>query len=47
VKYHGAILDALAKKDKTGAELALRPHLGGTLSFVKEIRTLYPEWVSV
>ncbi len=45
VKDHGAILDALAKKDKAGAEAALRVHLGGTLSFVKEIHSLYPEWV--
>jgi DNA-binding GntR family transcriptional regulator len=45
VKDHGAILDALVKRDKTEAENALRVHLGGTLSFVKEIRKLYPEWV--
>ena len=45
VKDHGAILDALVKRDKTAAENALRVHLGGTLSFVKEIRKLYPEWV--
>ena len=45
VKDHGAILDALVKRDKTVAENALRVHLGGTLSFVKEIRKLYPEWV--
>ncbi|MDO8693062.1 MAG: GntR family transcriptional regulator [Sheuella sp.] len=45
VKDHGVILDALVKRDKTEAENALRVHLGGTLSFVKEIRKLYPEWV--
>ena len=45
VRDHGAILDALRRKDKAGAELALRVHLGGTLSFVKEIHTLYPDWV--
>lgn len=45
VKDHGAILDALVKRNKTAAENALRVHLGGTLSFVKEIRKLYPEWV--
>ena len=45
VKDHGAILDALVKRNKTAAENALRVHLGGTLSFVKEIRKLYPEWL--
>ncbi len=45
VKDHGAIFDALFKKDKSAAEAALRIHLGGTLSFVKEIRTLHPAWV--
>ena len=45
VKDHGAILDALVKRNKTAAENALRVHLGGTLSFVKEIGKLYPEWV--
>lgn len=45
VKDHSAILDALVKRDKAEAENALRVHLGGTLSFVKEIRKLYPEWV--
>ncbi len=45
VKDHGAILDALIRKDKAAAEHALRIHLGGTLSFVKEIKKTYPDWV--
>lgn len=45
VRDHGAILDALEKKDPCAAEAALRTHLSGTLSFVKEIRQLYPEWI--
>ncbi len=45
VNDHEAILDALIKKDKIAAEKALRSHLSGTLSFVKEIKTLYPDWV--
>lgn len=45
VRDHAAILDALEKKDQHAAEAALRTHLSGTLSFVKEIRQLYPEWI--
>ena len=45
VRDHERILKALAARDKDAAEAALRDHLSGTLSFVKEIRKLHPEWV--
>ena len=45
VKDHEAILDAIIKQDKSAAESALRTHLSGTLSFVKEIKALYPNWI--
>ncbi|NDY82991.1 GntR family transcriptional regulator [Orrella sp. NBD-18] len=46
VRDHEAILHALEIKDQHAAEAALRKHLSGTLSFVKEIRTLYPDWIN-
>ena len=45
VRDHEAILNALMQKDKYATEAALRVHLSGTLSFVKEIKTLYPDWI--
>lgn len=45
VRDHEAILNALMQKDKDAAETALRVHLSGTLSFVKEIKARYPDWV--
>ena len=45
VRDHERILEALAARDKDAAESALRDHLSGTLSFVKEIRKLHPEWI--
>ena len=45
VRDHGRILDALAARDDDAAQSALRDHLSGTLSFVKEIRKLHPEWI--
>lgn len=46
VKDHQAILNALINKDEKAAEAALRQHLSGTLSFVKEIRQHYPDWIT-
>jgi len=45
VRDHEAIVRALMDKDISSAEKALRVHLSGTLSFVKEIKKLYPDWV--
>ena len=45
VHDHDRILKALAARDKEAAESALRDHLSGTLSFVKEIRKLHPDWI--
>ena len=45
VRDHGRILNALVARDTDAAESALRDHLSGTLSFVKEIRKLHPEWI--
>ena len=45
VRDHERILEALAARDKDAAESALRDHLSGTLTFVKEIRKLHPEWI--
>lgn len=47
VNDHDAILQALIAKDRIAAEAALRTHLGGTLSFVKEIQKLHPDWIKV
>jgi DNA-binding GntR family transcriptional regulator len=47
VKDHEAILHALEKKDASLAEDALRKHLAGTLAFVAEIKTLYPNYILV
>ena len=45
VRDHEAILNAIMQKDKVAAQAALRVHLSGTLSFVKEIKARYPDWV--
>lgn len=45
VSDHERILDALAARNQTAAQSALREHLSGTLSFVKEIRKLHPDWI--
>ncbi len=45
VRDHDAIVNALMQRDTQAAESALRKHLSGTLSFVKEIKALYPDWV--
>lgn len=46
VQDHQAITAALAARDAAAAEVALRAHLSGTLSFVADIRRQYPQWVS-
>ena len=46
VKDHGAILEALERRDPAAAEAALRQHLAGTLSFVQDIQARYPDWTS-
>ena len=46
VKDHGAILEALERRDPAAAEAALRQHLAGTLSFVQDIQARYPDWIS-
>jgi DNA-binding GntR family transcriptional regulator len=46
VKDHGAILEALERRDPAAAEAALRLHLSGTLSFVRDIQARYPDWIS-
>lgn len=45
VRDHGAIVEAIARKDAQAAEKALRQHLAGTLAFVDDIRQRYPDWI--
>lgn len=45
VSDHEKILDALIQRDRTAGESALRAHLGGTLSFVPELRKAHPDWI--
>lgn len=45
LRDHQAILDAIAARDPDAAQAALRAHLGGTLTFVDEVRARHPEWV--
>ncbi len=45
VSDHQAIAEALEQRDAHAAEQALRTHLGGTLSFIDEIKTRFPEFV--
>lgn len=45
VADHVKILDALARRDQSAGQSALRDHLSGTLSFVREIRNMHPDWV--
>lgn len=42
--YHRAILDAIEAGDPAAAEKAIREHLTGTLSQVREITARYPEF---
>lgn len=46
VRDHRAIAEAIAGKDRPGAERALRQHLGGTLAFVDDIRQRFPQWIA-
>ncbi len=45
VRDHERILEALAARNQIAAQAALREHLSGTLSFVREIRKLHPDWI--
>jgi len=45
VRDHERILEALAARNQLAAQTALREHLSGTLSFVREIRKLHPDWI--
>ncbi|WP_244598314.1 GntR family transcriptional regulator [Pseudohoeflea suaedae] len=44
IHYHRAILDAIEDGDPAAAERAIREHLTGTLSQVREITARYPEF---
>jgi DNA-binding GntR family transcriptional regulator len=46
VQDHRDILDALAQRDAAAAEAALRRHLAGTLSFVKDMKKRFPDWIA-
>lgn len=46
VQDHRDIFDALARRDATAAEAALRRHLAGTLSFVKDMKKRFPDWIT-
>ena len=43
---HRNMVEALEKKDAFAAETALRQHLAGTLSFVKDMKKRFPDWVA-
>ncbi len=43
---HRDILEALEKKDEKAAEAGLRRHLAGTLSFVKDMKKRFPDWIA-
>ncbi|HEY2254026.1 MAG TPA: GntR family transcriptional regulator [Variovorax sp.] len=45
VKDHRAIVNAIERRDPEAAQDALRSHLAGTLAFIDEIRTKYPDYV--
>jgi DNA-binding GntR family transcriptional regulator len=42
IRDHAEILDAIERKDVSGAQAALRKHLSGTLSQLDEIRKTHP-----
>lgn len=44
---HQRIVDAIAHQNVTGAQLALREHLSGTLSQIEEICQRYPDYVTL
>jgi len=46
VQDHRDILDALKARDAPAAEAALRQHLAGTLSFVKDMKKRFPDWIA-
>jgi len=43
---HRNMVLALEKKDVLAAETVLRQHLAGTLSFVKDMKKRFPDWVA-
>ena len=46
VQDHQDILEALERRDAAAAEAALRRHLAGTLSFVKDMKKRFPDWIA-
>lgn len=46
VQDHRDILAALERRDASAAEAALRRHLAGTLSFVKDMKKRFPNWIA-
>ncbi|MGF0540445.1 GntR family transcriptional regulator [Agrobacterium sp. ES01] len=44
IHYHGLILKALEAGDMSAAEAAVRAHLSGTLSQMKEIKSRHPDY---
>ena len=46
VQDHRDILDALERRDAMSVEAALRRHLAGTLSFVKDMKKRFPDWIA-
>lgn len=45
VRDHRRIVDAIAQRDPTAAQEALREHLSGTLSRLEQISAKYPDYV--
>ncbi len=43
---HRDMVEALQMKDATSAEAILRRHLAGTLSFVKDMKKRFPDWIA-
>lgn len=46
VRDHGAIVDAIERRDSGVAQAALRKHLSGTLSQIEQIRQRHPNFVT-